>query len=411
MKKEIGDVVRAYFNESIEEGRYIYFQQVRSAKELTIQNVEDVLEKVGFTEYSEPGEIEEGAMTRIDSQPILFLELPEERWLVVYSSEKRALRRRLEKISDKVGWILDVWIPSETVDRLYQEFSPEKESVNIERKWDPYYIYQRASDVPDNLQDYYAENIDKFVEQEIEFNLKTPKWMVNDALEEGVQEDLLEKSEIAKSRFTYEADESLVGDGGTVIETPQSGVTVRNSGEVVHRSGEPEATLDLLNQIEQDSGSVYQQFNEVVPHREYNKNDAGIYRITSFSPGKALKIVFEEKSYDEEASITLSNLLTVGQDDVEIHGVIKKRGSQRDDLWFLTESYTPFDEGKYKILYTSPQNGDNTDRAAVYIEPVTCTTSGLIYVYQKLKEKFDTRTSSEVVNSLPLEHLQVAERE
>jgi len=84
--------------------------------------------------------------------------------------------------------------------------------------------------------------------------------------------------------------------------------------------------------------------------------------------------------------------LTVGQDDVKIHGVIQ----WRDELEFLAETYTPFDEGEYRILFTSGENADGEERASLHIRPRSATAAGLVYIFQKLKEKFDPRVEYEI---------------
>jgi hypothetical protein len=400
----IRDTIEAYLEEALDSSeRNIYFEQFHSSKSLTPERVSDLLaNKLSCEISSEPDELEGGAIiTRVKKAPLIFWELSGDRWLIVYSSSlDRRVRDRLSNLSKKCSWILDVWVPSEIVNELYHENSPKHEDVNIERKWDPYYIYQRTSDIPDNLLEYYNENINEFVEQEIEFNLKTPQWMVDQALKEGVQEDLLEKSEIEWSRFTYTADEELRQDGG-VLSQPESTVTVRGGGQVVHRSGTIDATYDLLSTID-SKNDLLSKFDSIVPEHSFEEKKEGIVTPKSFREGSVLKITFEKKEYNEEASIKLSNLLTVGQADVKIHGVIKDRG----DLWFLTNSYMTYDGSEFEILFTSeedpPFQNEYRKHASLYVRPISGTTAGLVYLYHKLKEKFDSRTDYEIVEQVPI---------
>ena len=382
----IRDNVNAYLNEEFEDDRNIYFNQYHSSKNLSKERIEEILvEHIGVEVYN-INQIEgDGQVARIDGSPILFWQLPQERWLIVYSSSQdRRTRSRLQRIDDYVGWLLEVWIRSETVDNLYRSFSPDDESINVERKWDPYYIYQRENDIPEELEHYYNEHLTEFVEQGIEFNLKTPSWMVDSALNEGLRDDLLDKSEISKTRFTFQAENTgpYASDGGVSEEPPEAGVTVRQGGQVVHRSGDSIATFELLDQIERQN-QHFQEFSSVIPQQEYDELENGIIVPTNYEPGKILHLEFIEKEFDEEASLTLSNLLTVGQKDVDIHGIIAKR----DELSFTAKSYTTYDNGEYEIKFTESNFGN----AALKIRPVSGSVSGLTYIFHKLQEKFDPR--------------------
>jgi len=364
------------------------------SKESTVEFLKSSL---GTVEISKHNSIQgDGHLIRIGDAPILFWELDNQKWFVVYSSDglSQNNRNKLSKAHKKVGWILPAQLESDVVDDLYQDFSREEESVNIERRWDPYWIYERGSEIPENLRDYYQENIEEFVEKEIEFNVKTPGWLVDAAFKQGVKEDLLNKSEISQSRFTYDPNKSssTVSDGGIAADEDfQSSVTIRQRGEVVHRSGVPEATFTLLDEVE-IRDSLFDELLEIVPERETHRRENGIVDTTHFRPGGELHITFKEKDFDQGASITLSNLLTVGQDDVKIHGVIQ----WRDELEFLAETYTPFDEGEYRILFTSGENADGEERASLHIRPRSATAAGLVYIFQKLKEKFDPRVEYEI---------------
>ena len=415
INQEIIESIEAYFTDSDGEiDSYLYFEQYNSSKDITKERVRSVFEQHLGEELSEPlGEVQPGGvLVHVNDSPIIVWSIAQDRWLVVYdSSIDRPLRDKISSLDGRVGWLLDVWVPSEIVDRLYKEFSPEDESVTIERTWDPYYIYQSDSDIPENLRNYYSDNLNEFVEQEIEFNLKTPQFMVDKALDEGVEEDLIEKSEISKSRFTYSPEDDGIRQDGSV-QSPageSSKVTVRNGGQVVHRSGSLTATQDLMTEI--DSGThLYDEFEEVIPDIEHEKYESGIVDTIYRDEGGVLKVTFEEKEFDEEASIKLSNLLTIGQNDVDLHGVIKRRG----DLWFYASTHMAYDEGEYEILFSKDvtSEGDvQSDKATVYIKPVNSTTSGLVYLYRKLNEKFDSRTSYSFEEQLPVSQVTLPESE
>jgi len=394
LNQEIQSTIRAYLLTDSEDGRtgYLYFNYYFCSKELKQETAEAFLsETLNSPELSSRGPIEGGGfLIRIDGAPILFWEIDEERWLLTYSSEDLDKRHRdkLSKAHKKIGWILPAQFESKVVDEIYHDFSPEEESVNIERKWSPYWIYERGSEIPENLQGYYQDHIDEFVEKEIEFNVKTPGWLVDTAFKQGVQEELLNKSEISMSRFTYEPDQSVsaVSDGGIASEDFQSSVTVRQEGRVVHRSGVPEATFSLLDQIELRD-DLFDELSEIIPEREYTKLENGIVDTEYFRPGGTLDIVFSEKDFNEEASITLSNLLSVGQDDVKLHGTVQ----WRDGLEFQVETYTPFDEGEYQIYFTSEEDESGEEKASLSIRPRSATAAGFVYLFRKLKEKFDPR--------------------
>jgi hypothetical protein len=402
----IKETIEAYLEDDIESNdRFIYFKQYHSSKDLTIDLITQLLEdKAGCEVDSEPNEFEDGFVIRNEEAPIIFWSFSGDRWLLVFSSSlDRRVRERLSDLSNKCDWLLDVWVPSDEVSELYHTHSPKEGQVNIERKWDPYYIYQRTSDIPENLVQYYKNNINQFVQQEIEFNLKTPRWMVDRALEEGVQEDLLEKSEISKSKFTYSIQDNEIQQDGGVQTQPNSTVTVRNGGQIVHRSGNLSATYDMLDGL--DSSQLLSEFKKVVPDVDYQKKQSGIVSPTSYTEGKVLKVIFKAKGYNEEANIKLSNLLTVGQADVDIHGVVKNRG----DLWFFAESNMSYDQGEYEILFKGESNPPFSSKfqenASLYIRPVSGTPAGLLYIYHKLKEKFDSRTVYEICEEVPYEEV------
>ncbi|ELY95156.1 hypothetical protein C483_02291 [Natrialba hulunbeirensis JCM 10989] len=394
----IKETTKAYFKEDIDEGRNIYLNQYYASKELTKTNIQDLFQKLGTNENELSFRETEGDehIVRVNSSPILLWSLSEERWLIAYSSStNKSLRNKLSDIHNRVGWMLDVSFEGDKINDLYQSYTPKDESVSIERRWDPYWIYQHDSDIPDHLHDYYFDNINEFVEQEIEFNLKTPRWLVDNALKEGVQKDLLEKSEISRSRFEYQIppESDFRQDGGVQASSPSSRVTIRQEGQVVHRTGSPSATFHLFEELESQRGA-YDELEEVIPKREYEENEHGIIQLKEYRPPRVLKLVFTEKEYTPEASIKLSNLLTVGQSDVDLYGVVKGR----DDLEFLAETNTPFDEGRFEIFFTSVEEPDSEPRPALYIKPVTASTASLTYLYNKIKEKYDPRVREDIID-------------
>lgn len=395
--------IRAYLEEDIHnQGRNIYFNQYHSAKRIGEETVSEIVSRLSSSNRPDQiPEVDSAYYIRINQSPIFFWEVHPERWLVVYgSSLDRRDRNKLSELESKVGWLLKIHFQTDVIDEVYHEFSPDDEKVNIEKQWDPYWLYERDSDVPDHLQSYYTENINQFVQQEIEFNLKTPKWMVDEALEEGVRSELLEKSGISMSRFTCSPPNlTIAQDGGSKPQETSAKVSVRQGGQVVHRTGDLDATFRLIETL-YSRNDLYDEFNGVVPEREYTSNEEGHVDITSYSRGKILKVTFTSKSYNEESSLKLSNLLTVGQNDVRVHGIIKSRGN----LGFYCESRTPYDNGVIDILLTS-EYADNDRRPSLYLKPKSGKTSGLLYVFHKLREKFDPRISYSFVDDFPLSNL------
>lgn len=410
---QIQSTLEAYFEDEIESAdRNIYFEQYHASKELKPDILSSLFsEELGRELVTEPTTIDpNGFSVKIDAKPILIWPISESRWLFAYTSDlNRRIRDQLSSLDKRISWLLDVWIPSDIVNDIYSQYSPQEGSINLERRWDPYYIYQRTSDIPDNLAKYYNENINEFVEQEIEFNLKTPQWMADEALKEGMQEDLIEKSEISKTRFTYAPERDLArSDGGAQAELGQSNVTVRNGGQIVHRTGEISATYNLMNQFDTEQ-HLYSEFEEVVPQQEYTQHDSGIVDLSHYDRGRVLEVVFDKKPFDEEAHIKLSNLLTVGQSDVKIHGVVKNRG----ELWFVTSTHMAYEGGEYEILFAgtdSPNSQlDGEQNAALYIKPISASTEGLVYLFHKLREKFDSRTTHQIIDQLPFDRVSLNE--
>ena len=404
----IRDTVVSYLADDFDEVRKnVYFEQYHSSKNLSVELAEEIINEFVVdktTSTSSPRELDEGGVIiRIKSEPVLFWELPNDRWLIVYSTSiPSSYRNKLSDLDNRVGWMLEAWFPSDIVDNVFHEYSPEHESVNIERKWDPYHIYKSTSDIPENLQGYYEDNLRDFVEQEIEFNLKTPQWMVDNALEQGIEEELLNKSEISETRFTYEGTSGVLQDGGVAVDNPNSTVTLKKSGQTVHNSGQPNATMDLLEEID-SRDNIEEELEEVLPKQKLEEadSDSGILKISDYKPAKVLKVSFTHRRYDESASITLRNLLTVGQNDVDLHGNIIQNG----DLWFYAKTHSIYDSGEYEILFLNddcpPYSPRFDSHAAVYLKPKSGTAPELKYVFRKLLEKFDPRAKYEIIESLP----------
>jgi len=389
--------IRRYFEDEIKAGkRYVYFSQFYSSRDLTVESVGDIF--IGVLELSDC-EIEDysetGVKVSIEDTAVFIWKIDEERWLFSYSSSlNRRIRDKLDDLSKKIGWLLDAWIPGDIVNDLFHEHSPEQKSVDIERKWDPYWVYERLGEIPENLQQYYTQNYENFVEQEIEFSLKTPKALVDKTLKEGVREDLLEKSEISESKFTFRSEsEPVLQDGGAQAFStgPESKVTVRQRGLVVHSTGQASATFDLLDEIESRDDN-YKKFQSAVPTREFETREDGSLEVKSYSPGGVVRFRFCELNYDQELSIKLSNFFTVGQSDVDIHGTEK----YRDELDFFASAYTTYDDGEYEVFFT------HEDREpVVYVKPLSAEVSGLIYINQKLKSKIDPRIKIDIEDSFP----------
>lgn len=402
LSRDTKDNLQAWLADEFKEGATnVYFQHYTSSKRLNKERVENVIDDIS---ENAPTVGERGSNTFsawFEQQPVLFFQSTEERWIVVYSSRLRdTIQSNLSSLDRIYGWIIKSWIPDWVLTEVYKEFCPESAGVNIERRWDPYWIYQRGSDIPDELQDYYEEHIGQFVEQEIKFNLQTPKGLVDDALREGVKDEILEKSELAETRFEVQIPKSEIAfsDGGILTDAPISEdqfnsarVQVGLEGEVVHSSGDPEAVYFLLDELD-NRNQIYQELGQVTGSRDYERFDSGIARLSSYTPAEVLRLIFPHQEYDEEASIKLQNLFTVGQDDVELHGLVKDRYGKE----FLAETYTVFDGGEADVLFTEFEG-----RPTVYIKPRSTSTAGLVYIFWKLKQKFDPRVEKSIEPTFP----------
>lgn len=378
-RERLEQIVTEHFDEEVDDNRYIYFQTYYSHK--PIQSVDFnqfFLDHLEVEEISITESDEDNVVVRVDGRKIVVLSLPYENWLLLYSSAiPDGIRYSLSRLSNDTGWLMDAWVPGDTVEELYQKYAAEEDKVRIKRRWDPYYLYQNYSKVPPEMQEYFEEHLDQFEEQETEFSLKTPRRMVDDVLDTRLTEDFIERSEVAESRF----DVHLSNPG-------DAAVTVDQSGSVVHRSGEPHATAKVVDEIQQANERLHQEFNAIVPIREYEETSGGMVGLSHYEPPKILKLTFPQQPYNEEASIKLSNLLTVGQSDAELHGYV----SSRDELEFTCRTYITFDQSEYEISFTADRH-----QPTLYIRPINATVDGIIYLYHTLKRKFDTQIDREVL--------------
>jgi hypothetical protein len=377
--EHVEQTVDDHFGDEIDEGRNIYFQIYYSNKSVDSVDFIEILSRELRTEEVDILESNDGQVViQIENQPVVVLELSYGNWLFIFTSVlSNAKRRNLRQLSNRIGWLMEAWVPSDTVEDLYKKYADEREKVRIKRRWDPYYLYQNYSNVPSEMQQYYEENLDDFEEQKTEFSLKTPRRMVDEVIDRRLKDDFIQRSEVAESRFNVHL--SNPGDAA---------VTVDQNGSVIHRSGTPNATIKVLTHVQEENERLHSEFSEVVPEREYQKTEAGMVSLESYQPPKILRLTFADKAYNEEASIKLSNLLTVGQNDADFHGFI----SSRDGLEFRCRTYVVFDQSEYEILFTEFQH-----HPTLYIRPVEATVDGIIYLYHKVREKFDTRVERDII--------------
>jgi hypothetical protein len=378
-QERLEQIVSEHFDEEVDDNRNIYFQTYYSHKPIDnidfVEFFSDQLEVEDVTHVESNGDT---VVVEIGGHRLVVLSLPYDNWLVLYSSAlSDSNRYSLRRLSNNIGWLMDAWVPGETVEDLYQKYADEQDKVRIKRRWDPYYLYQNYSKVPAELQEYFEEHLDQFEEQETEFSLKTPRRMVDDVLDTRLTEDFIERSEVAESRF----DVHLSNPG-------DAAVTVGQGGSVIHRSGEPHATAKVVNEIQQENERLHQEFREIIPTREYEETSGGMVGLSHYEPPKVLKLTFPQQPYNEEASIKLSNLLTVGQSDAELHGYV----SSRDELEFRCRTYITFDQSEYEISFRA-----NRHHPTLYIRPVDATVDGVIYLYHTLKRKFDTQIDHEIL--------------
>lgn len=333
----------------------------------------------------------------LSGQPVLFWDRENDSsWFIIYSSElNKPARNKLQNIADIKGWLIEAWIPGEEIDALYKKYSKEEENVNIRRTWKPYHLYKRDSKVPEEFREYYAEHRREFVEQDIEIDIKTPKWMMDDAISQTMTESLEEKSGTSKTEFTMEAEPSPGGisDGGTAVQQPTtSGVTVRENARITHRSGDLGVTMSLVDESTNPTDELFQEFEDVCGDTSFQRYDDGRVLISNFQAPTIPKFTFSEIDFDEESSIKLSNFLTVGQKDVDLYGIIIERSEKA----FLAETYLPFSNDRYKVIFDE-YDGSPT----LFVRPTSGSKDGLIYLYRKLKEKIHPEIDRDYVDEFP----------
>lgn len=378
-RERLESIVSQHFGDDVDDNRNIYFHTYYSHKSIcSVDFVQFFSDKLGVDDITTLEENEDTVVVEKTNHRIVVLALSYDNWLLLYSSAlSDGVRYSLNRLSNDTGWLMDAWIPGDTVEDLYQKYSDEHDKVRIKRRWDPYYLYQNYSKIPSEMQEYFEDHLDRFEEQETEFSLKTPRRMVDDVLDTRLSEDFIEQSEVAESRFNVHL--SNPGDAA---------VTVDQSGSVVHRSGEPHATAKIVDEIQQKNESLHEEFTDVVPIREYEETSKGMVGLSHYEPPKILKLTFPRQPYNEEASIKLSNLLTVGQSDAELHGYV----SSRDGLEFRCRTYITFDQSEYEISFRPYRH-----QPTLYIRPVDATVNGVIYLYRTLKRKFDTQIEHQIL--------------
>ncbi|AQL42392.1 hypothetical protein BV210_06540 [Halorientalis sp. IM1011] len=266
--------------------------------------------------------------------------------------------------------------------------------MNLTRSWDPYYLYKRESKVPEEYQKYYSEHQREFSQQNVEVEITTPKWRLEETLDNAMTPFLEDKSETESSEFTMQTtpEMGVSSDGGSVSAT-QSSVKVKESGSVTHQSGDIGATFKLVDETAERSQWVYELFDEVAASYEYKDNDDGSLSLTGYKPPQI--ILFEiPVAFSREISIKLSNFLTVGQKDVDLFGVIGNRTGKE----FTAETHIPFNEDEYDISITGAEDEEKT---AVYVRPTEGSKAGLVYFYHKLQQKFNPNIEVEKVDEMP----------
>jgi hypothetical protein len=382
--EQINNLIETYYSEETRKNGYIYIYNYFSSKSLSEANVSKILQEVLDADIKTINEEDKTEVLEILEENVVIHEIDEERWILIYdSSLPSGIRKKLSTLSQRIGWLLEGWARGEVIDDLYREYAPDDEKVRIKKEWDPYWVYDKGSEIPTELQAYFDENSDKFEEREVEFSIKTPKKMLGEVLNSSIEEELREKSETSQSKFEF------------VLPNPGvANLTLTRHGGVTHRSGNTKATVKAFGRIDEDIRSLRQEFEPIIPEKDYKSFESGIKRVSSYSPSKVLKLRFEERRFDEESSITLSNLLTVGQNDVELYGTIL----WREDKEFVAETRISYDGSEYEIYFTSEDS-----RPVLYIEPVSGTVSGLIYLFKKLKEKFDPRIERDILKSSEIE--------
>ena len=394
VKREIQEL----FGEALEEKRRrIYFDKYHSGQDLqSISLVEEFEEKLE-EESIEQGEtnLPDGDIIEVNDEPVLILSHRDEAWIVVYSSRlEEKVRNKLGDLASIKGWLIEAWIPGDILDDIYKEYSPDSESISLKRTWDPYYLYKRESKIPDEYQKYYSENQREFSQQNVNIEITTPKWRLEETVEHSMTPFLQDKSETERSEFTMEASPStgVSSDGGTATKA-QSSVRVKESGEVTHQSGDIGATFTLVDETAERTQKVYEKFENVCATYEYSENKDGSLTLESYNCPTGLLFKIPD-AFTRDISIKLSNFLVVGQKDVNLYGVVVNREKKE----FSAKTNIPFNKDEYDIYVTGV---DDDEKTAVYVRPIEGSVSGLVYFYHKLLQKFDPNTDLETVETIP----------
>jgi hypothetical protein len=394
VKREIQEL----FEEALDEKRKrIYFDKYHAGRSLEsvslVQEFEDELQEDSI-EQSETN-LQNADVLSVDGEPVLFLSHRDEAWIVIYSSRiDEKVRNKLGDLASIKGWLIEAWIPGSTLDDIYREYSPDGESISLKKSWDPYYLYKRESKIPDKYKEYYSENPREFSQQNVNVEITTPKWRLNETMEHAMTPFLEENSETERSEFTMEASPStgVSSDGGTASKT-QSSVRVKESGEVTHQSGDIGATFTLVDETAERSQWIYDQFEDVCASYEFSENEDGSLTLSGYNRPKALEFRVHD-AFSRNISIKLSNFLVMGQKDVDLYGVV----ADREGKEFSTKTNIPFNNDEYDIYVTGI---DDDEKTAVYVRPVEGSVSGLVYFYHKLLQKFDPNINVSTVESIP----------
>lgn len=394
VKREISRL----FQEALEEDRRrLYFHKYHTGRSLkSISLIKEFEGKLGEESIEQNStELDNADLIQVDDKPVLVIAPRESSWFVVFSSQiEDPVRRKLGNLASIKGWLIEAWIPGSTLDDIYNEYSPDGESISLKRSWDPYYLYQRNSKVPQEYKKYFSEHPREFSQQNVEVEITTPKWRLEETMNNALTDFLEEKSETERSDFIMEAppETGMSSDGGVVSNT-RSSVRVKESGKVTHQSGDIGATFKLVDETAERSQWVYDQFEGLSATYSHTRNQDGSMSLVNYSRPESIRFSIPE-AFTREISIKLSNFLTVGQKDVDLYGIVANRSGKK----FTTETHIPFNNDEYDITVTGIRNDEET---AIYVRPTEGSTAGLVYFYHKLLQKFDPNIEVEEVDEVP----------
>lgn len=394
VKREISSL----FQEALEEDRRrLYFHKYHTGRSLeSISLVEEFEGELneGSIEQSST-ELDDADLILVDGKPVLVIAHRESSWFIVFSSQiEDPARRQLSNLSRIKGWLIEAWIPGSTLDDIYNEYSPDGESISLKRSWDPYYLYRRESKVPQEYKKYFSEHPREFSQQNVEVEITTPKWRLEETMNNALTDFLEEKSETERSDFTMEAppETGLSSDGGISSKT-RSSVSVKETGRVTHQSGDIGATFKLVDETAERSQWVYELFEGLSATYSHDRNEDGSLSLVNYTRPRSVLFAIPE-AFTREISIKLSNFLTVGQKDVDLYGVVANRNGKE----FTTETHIPFNNDEYDITVTGMRDEEET---AIYVRPTEGSTAGLVYFYHKLLQKFDPNIEVDEVDEVP----------